>query len=175
MKLINKLKENSLGVVILAVAAAAFFALTLGFITKYYPLFYDGNGETYELYMQLQDFNDFIFESSLVFAVLTVFTIPFDLHKRKAGILNILFLIGFLGYAVYVMSILVQVIPQYVQTYTSMDLTFMANYEPSTLPFTLCYVLVGIIIAVLAIMLVGTVMKYVRQRKAVKEAQLSYE
>lgn len=175
MILKNSLKKYSIGTVILAVAVVLFFVLSLGFITKYYPLFYDGNGETYELYMRLQDFNDFIFNASLVFAVLTVFTIPFDVHIKKAGILNILFLAGFLGYAIYVMSVIVQVVPQYIQTYTSMDLTFMSNYTPSTVPFTLCYVLIGVIVAVLAVLLGATVVRYVRGRKAAKEVTLSYE
>lgn len=176
MKLKNSLKNVSLGTLIVAVSAALFFFLTLGFITSYYPLFYDGNSETYEFYQLMQRFNKYIFNSSIVIVIFTVFMIPFDIHKRKANLLVMIYLAAFAAYVGNVMSVILQVVPGYIQSYEALDLSFMANYNATTLPLVLTYIIIGVILATLLVMLVSTIVRYFRLRSELKkEGAVSYE
>lgn len=177
MKLKNSLKDVSLGTLIVAVSAALFFILTLGFITSYYPLFYDGNSETYEFFMVMQRFNSFIFDAGLVIAIFTILMIPFDIHKRKANLLVMIFLAAFIAYVGYLMSVLLQVVPGYIQSYNALDLAFMPNYTATTIPLMLSYIIVGVILVTLILMLGSTVVRYFRLRSALKkeEGAVSYE
>lgn len=169
------LQDYSIGTILLALITILLFILSLGFITPYYQLFFEGTSEMYELYLRLQDFNDFLFESALVIILFVVFSIPFDIHKKKTGILNISFLAIMLAYVSYVMSVLLQVVPFYTQQYLSLDLSTLTNYTPTTLPLTMSYVLIGLIIAVTAGLLFSTVGRFVKNRNLVREAVQSYE
>ena len=102
--------------------------------------------------------------------------IPFDIHKRKANLLVMIYLAAFAAYVGNVMSVILQVVPGYIQSYEALDLSFMANYNATTLPLVLTYIIIGVILATLLVMLVSTIVRYFRLRSELKkEGAVSYE
>ncbi len=88
------LKAQSKLVYGVEIVCVALFVLYLGFMTHYYILFYDGTAEMFEFYKKLQVFNKEAFNLAIIFVVLALVLLVFELQKYRPGLIGLVFVIG---------------------------------------------------------------------------------
>ncbi len=167
MKLKKILSEQWVSVYILIAVAILYFIYSLGFMTNFYRLFYDGDSAMFEVYKELQLLNAFIFENALITLILSIVGFAFELNKKKCSVLNVIYVAGFLIYEISNLSTILGAIPYYINKYSKLNFTLIRNYNSSTVMFTLCYVFsIGIllILAIIAVSLIIRIMKQKRER-----------
>ena len=143
----------------------ALFVLYLGFMTHFYVLFYDGTMEMFEYYKQLQVFNKEAFSLVLLFVVLAMVLILFDLHKIRPGLFGIAAAISVTVYISLTSLSLINVIPKYKKGYLALDFAELENYSPSTFVFDAGIVLHAVLIGLLVIFSVVAILTFVQRLK----------
>ncbi|MBP7962949.1 MAG: hypothetical protein KBG20_07260 [Caldilineaceae bacterium] len=147
------------------IVSVALFVLYLGFMTHYYILFYDGTAEMYEFYKKLQVFNKEAFSLAIIFVVLAVALLVFELHKSRPGWVGLALVIGTTAFVSMQSISLINVIPKYKQGYLALDFSTLNNYVPSTFVFDAGLVLHSILIGLLAIFTVVAILTFVQRLK----------
>ena len=151
MKIKGLLKGRWLGVHLLLGAAVPYFIYSLGFMTNFYRMFYDGDGAMLEFLTELQLLNRFIFENALITLILAVAAFGLEIHSLKTGVINSFFLIGFIVYETDCLMNFMGAIPYYAGEYAALDFSILDNYNSSPFMFYLCYAFsLGILILLLA-------------------------
>jgi hypothetical protein len=168
MKLKKILNEQWVGVYLLIGVAALYFIYSLGFMSNFYRLFYDGNAEMYNFYKELQLLNKFIFNTALTTLILAILALPFDIHKKKTGWINVIFLMGFFGYELSNLSTIFGSIPYYTNKYMSFDYSIIENYNTTPIMFTLTYVFYLSILLILLLLILIFVLQWVKQIRRTK-------
>ena len=141
---------------LLITAAIILFVLSLGFMTNFYQLFYNGTTEMLSYYKQLQYLNKAIFNASVIFIVLSLLLIPFDINKKSSGKFGLMYVIGIALYILTTSLTLLSSIPYYRQKYLVFDFSVIQGYNPSTFAFSMAS-LILIILTVFSITLLITV------------------
>jgi hypothetical protein len=133
-------------------------------------MFYLGTSEMYETYQNLQNFNKYLFNVAINFIILAALTIPMGIVKRKTGIINSVYLLGFSIYAFSIFNEARYYGNIYKNQYLSHDFSSIEGYVPRTLEFNLGNILM-ISIVVLAVISFGTTLyKFILERKAAEGA-----
>lgn len=147
------------------IAAVLNALLGLGFMTDFYTLFMNGNDEMYNFFKDLQALNTAFFSFGLVFLVMSLFLLSFDINKKIAGIFGvsytlILAITNILrGSSVFSSNLYFR------SLYEQLDYTAIEGYVPSAAPFQLIS-LILILSMALAIILFGlTMVNYLMTRK----------
>ncbi len=144
------MKAQSILVYAVETVILALFVLYLGFMTQYYVLFYDGTAEMFDYYKKLQVFNKEAFNLAIIFVVLALVLLMFELHKYRPGLFGLLFVLGTTVYISLNSITVLRIIPKYKQSYLALDFSPMADYAPSTFAFDAGLVLHSILIVLLA-------------------------
>ncbi len=156
-------KISSIALIVTAIAA---FIYSLGFMTGFYQLFYDGTSEMYDFYKKMQILNNIIFDASLYLLILSLLQLPFDLLKKEMSIRG--FILVAVTTAITISNALVVFgTSNYFQNmYQGFDFSSLSNYKPSVLPFTLAYIIFSIAIAILVILTVIGLLSIMKSIKA---------
>lgn len=145
---------------------AALFVLYLGFMTRYFVLFYDGTFEMFEYYKQLQVFNKEAFNITLLFIVMAFLLSVFGLNKYRPGLAGLIVAVGTAVFVTLRSLALLTVIPIYKRGYLALDFTTMDDYTPTTFVFDtatwLHYLLIGMFL-LLAITAVASFTQRLRE------------
>lgn len=139
--------------------AIILFVLSLGFMTNFYQLFYNGTTEMLSFYKELQFLNKAIFNASVIFIIVSFLLIPFDINKKTAGKFGLVYVVGITLYILMTSVTLLSAIPYYRDKYLVFDFSLMKNYNPSTLAFNLASMFL-IILSIIALALIITVIIY---------------
>lgn len=125
----------------------ALFVLYLGFMTRYFVLFFDGTAEMFDYYKQLQIFNKEAFRIALLFIVVAGLLTAFGLNKYRPGLAGLIVAIGAAVFVILRSLALLTVIPLYKRNYLALDFTPLEEYTPTTFVFDaavwLHYLLIG--------------------------------
>ena len=159
------LKAQSILVYAIETVSVALFVLYLGFMTHYYVLFYDGTAEMFDYYKKLQVFNKEAFNLAMIFVVLALVLLVFELHKYRPGLIGLAFVFGTTAYVSLKSISLINVIPKYRRSYLALDFSSMDDYAPSTFAFDAGLVLHSILIVLLAIFTIVAVLTFVQRLK----------
>jgi len=132
------------GIITLVVAL---FVLYLGFMTRYYVLFFDGTFEMFEYYKELQVFNKEAFNITLMFVVMAGMVYLFGLAKYRPGLASWAVAGGAATFVTMRSLALLNVLPLYKQGYLALDFSEMDDYTPTTFVFDAAvwihYLLIG--------------------------------
>ncbi len=145
--------------------AVLFFAYTLTFMTKFYPLFLEGDSQMYEFFKELQFLNHNLFSSALAFLVLSIFVVPFDLTKKAAGIFGILLAVGMTALNLINYLGLAPWITYFQANYQVLNHEYIEGYQPSIMPFLLSSVLFILAIILCAILSISALYNFIQNRK----------
>jgi len=171
MKKEKLLSEKWVSVNILLVIAILYFIYSLGFMTNFYRLFYDGNQEMYDAFKELQLLNRFIFEHAIVTLLLSILGIVLGLHKKSVSLFHTIYLIGFLIYEISSMSTVLGAIPYYTNEYLNLDFSLLTDYVQTPFVFTLSYVFSCSIVLLLVVIIMKYFMvlfKHIKSNQGVK-------
>lgn len=174
MKLKELVTKRWISIYLLIVVAALYFIYSLGFMTVFYRLFYDGNQRMLEVFKDLQLFNGFVFENSLITLVLAILSLALGLHIKKCNILTGIYLSGFIAYEISMFGTLTRAVPYYVNKYMSLDFSSLKDYKPSPWMIQISFLFVIGIFALLSITVICFVIQAVRKIRESKGAK-SYE
>ncbi len=159
------MKAQSILVYAVETVCIALFILYLGFMTHFYVLFYDGTMEMFEYYKKLQVFNKEAFSLVLVFIVLAMILLLFDLHKIRPGLFGLAAAISVTVYISLSSISLINVIPKYKRGYLALDFAELENYNPSTFVFDAGMALHSILIGLLVIFSVVATLTFIQRLK----------
>jgi len=159
------MKAQSRLVYAVEIVCVALFVLYLGFMTHYYVLFYDGTVETFEYYKKLQVFNKEAFNLAIIFVVLALALLVFELHKYRPGLFGLALVLGSTAYISLNSMVILRVIPKYKQSYLALDFSTMEDYIPSAFVFDAGLVLHSILIGLLAILTVVAILTFIQRLK----------
>ncbi|GAB4262957.1 MAG: hypothetical protein Kow0080_00810 [Candidatus Promineifilaceae bacterium] len=159
------MKAQSILVYAIETVCIALFVLYLGFMTHYYILFYDGTSEMFDYYKKLQVFNKEAFSLVLMFVVLAMVLILFDLHKIRPGLFGLAAAFSVTVYISLNSISLIRVIPKYKQGYLALDFAKLENYTPSTFVFDAGLVLHSILIGLLVIFSIVATLTFIQRLK----------
>lgn len=171
MKIKKIVSEQLISVYILLAAAILYFIYSLGFMTNFYRLFYDGDNAMLEVLKELQLLNRFIFENALITLIMVILTFGLGIHLKKTGLFNSIFLAGFIAYEINCLGTFTRAIPYYINEYTRLDFSLIKNFNSSPFMLNLCYVFsIGILAVLLVTSLIYTylLIKKIRMAKGVK-------
>lgn len=170
MKLYTKLiKGQKVVSYILMLTSIVLIVLSLGFMTNFYELFYNGTAETYEYFKDLQILNNAIFNASIIIFVASLFLIAFDITKKVAGIFGLSYVIGFNIY-IFIKALDVFRVNSYFYTvYKTLNFTEVEGYNPSELPFILINTLFGVLMLMAVVLLVIVSFNYIKKSKNRKQ------
>ena len=125
----------------------ALFIVYLGFMTRYYVLFFDGTFEMFEYYKQLQVFNKEAFNITLLFIAVVGLLYAFGLARYRPGLASLAVAIGTTVFITTRSLALLNVIPIYKSSYLALDFAELDDYTPTTFMFDaatlLHYLLIG--------------------------------
>ncbi|MFK7801314.1 MAG: hypothetical protein AB8G95_06770 [Anaerolineae bacterium] len=123
------------------------FVVYLGFMTRYFVLFFDGTFEMFEYYKQLQVFNKEAFNIVLLFIVMAGLLYLFGLSNYRPGLASLAATIGTTVFVMLRSLALLNVLPIYKRSYLALDFTQLEDYVPTTFVFDaailLHYLLIG--------------------------------
>ncbi len=142
-----------------------FFAFTLTFMTKFYPLFVEGDSQMYEFYKEVQFLNHNLFSSALAFLILSIFVVPFDLTKKAAGIFGILLACGMTVLNVVNYIGLAPWITYFWANYHGLNHGYIEGYEPSSMPFQLSNIFLLVAIVLCSTLTLTAIYNYIQQRR----------
>lgn len=137
--------------------AVCLVVLGLGFMTNFYPLFYNGTPDMYDFYKSVQALNKAMFNGALVIIVMSVLMIGFDINKQQHGAIGTIYTIIVAAYTIMTGMVVQRAVPYYRNIYTAFDFTEVKDYTASywVFPFTQAVfamaMLLSVVIAVLAI------------------------
>lgn len=125
----------------------ALFVVYLGFMTRYFILFYDGTFEMFEYYKQLQVFNKEAFNITLLFIVVVALLFLFGLSNYRPGLASLAVAVGTTIFVTLRSLALLSVLPIYKRGYLALDFAELEGYTPTTFVFDtailLHYLLIG--------------------------------
>lgn len=125
----------------------ALFIVYLGFMTRYYVLFFDGTFEMFEYYKQLQVFNKEAFNIALLFIVMAGLVYLFGLPNYRPGLASLSVAAGTTAFVTIRSLALLNVIPIYKSNYLALDFAQLDDYTPTTFVFDAAtlihYLLIG--------------------------------
>ncbi len=147
------------------IVCVALFVLYLGFMTHYFILFYDGTDEMFEFYKKLQVFNKEAFNLAIIFVVLALALLVFELHKYRPGLFGLALVLGMTAFISLNSITILRVLPKYKQSYLSLDFSTLDDYVPSTFVFDAAFVLQSILIGLLAIFTVVAILTFIQRLK----------
>lgn len=157
-------KIQKISSITLIVVAVMIFVLSLGFMTNFYSLFYDGTSEMYDLYKDIQMLNNVIFDSALYLIVLSILQIPFDFLKnsvsRKGLALSLLTVVMTISNGLVVF----RTNNYFKAVYGKFDFSEMAEYTPSNLPFNMTSILFGLAMVVSVIVFISAIINHLKAR-----------
>ena len=137
----------------------ALFVLYLGFMTRYFVLFFDGTFEMFEYYKQLQVFNKEAFNIALLFIVMAGLLTVFGLNKYRPGLAGLVVAIGTAVFVILRSLALLNVIPLYKRGYLALDFAELEDYTPTTFVFDaavwLHYLLIGVFVLLTIVAIVS--------------------
>ncbi len=110
-------------------------------------------------------FNKEAFNLALIFVVLAVVLLVFELHKSRPGWVGLAVVIGTTAFVSMQSISLINVIPKYKQGYLALDFSTLNDYVPSTFVFDAGLVLHSILIGLLAIFTVVAILTFVQRLK----------
>ena len=154
---------------------AALFILYLGFMTRYFVLFYDGTFEMFEYYKQLQVFNKEAFNITLLFIVMAFLLSVFGLNKYRPGLAGLLVVAGTALFVILRSLALLAVIPLYKRGYLALDFTEMEDYTPTTFVFDaavwLHYLLIGVFVLLTIVAIVSFIQRLQEGHPLIRKLQ----
>lgn len=156
--------QRSLSYSLIAIAIILFI-LSLGFMTNFYELFYNGTTEMLSFYKELQFLNKAIFNAAVIFIVIILFSLAFEINKKSAGIFGLIYVIGITVYILMTSRTLLSAIPYYRDKYLMFDFSIMEKYNPSTFTFSLSTILFIILSIFSFIWLLVVIINYIRDKK----------
>lgn len=157
------LRSQSLLVYAVEIVCLLLFVLYLGFMTNYYILFFDGTMEMFEFYKLLQVFNKEAFNLAVIFVVLGVILLVFDLQKYRPGLFGLLVVFGVSAFMIMNSLSILTVLPKYKQAYVSLDFSSLEDYVPTTFVFDAAFVLHWVLIGLLVILSVVAVATFIQR------------
>lgn len=162
----NLIRIQATFVNVIIALVVALFVVYLGFMTRYYVLFYDGTMEMFEYYKQLQVFNKEAFNIVLLFIVMAGLLSVFGLNKYRPGLVGLIVAVGTAVFVILRSMALLTVIPVYKRGYLALDFTQIEEYTPTTFVFDaatwLHYLLIGMFL-LLAITAVASFTQRLRE------------
>jgi hypothetical protein len=163
--------QRILSYLIIGVAIAA-FVLSLGFITSYYQLFYEGTDEMYSFYKDLQVVNKELFNVSLMLIVLSVLLIPFDISKKKPGIFGLIFVIVTTGYSILKGTGLISEFASYKNMYLAIDFSDLMDYKVSTFVFNFGSALFITLVILTSALTLVAIKNFISRLKDIKQKEV---
>ena len=145
--------------------AAVLVVLGLGFMTNFYPLFYDGTSDMYDFYKSVQALNKAMFNGSIVIIVLSVLMIGFDINKKKHGPVGTIYTIIVAAYTMMTGLIIQRAVPYYKSIYTAFDFAEVKNYTPSYWIFNFTQVVFALAMFLSVLIAVLAIVRYVQSLK----------
>ena len=143
----NLIRIQAILVYAIIAFVVALFIVYLGFMTRYYVLFFDGTFEMFEFYKELQVFNKEAFNITLLFIVMTALLYAFGLSNYRPGLASLAVAIGTTAFVTLRSLALLSVIPLYKRGYLALDFAELDEYTPTTFAFDaatlLHYLLIG--------------------------------
>ncbi|MDC7232508.1 MAG: hypothetical protein PQJ58_04715 [Spirochaetales bacterium] len=139
--------------------------LALGFMTDFFTLFMDGNDEMYDLFKNLQILNNVLFNSSLIYLVLSLFLFPFDINKKTAGLFGVGFTLIIALLNIVNGITLFSTNSYFINAMSQIDFSGFEGTVPSTVPFSLISILFGLAIALSVLLAAVTGFNFLRSRK----------
>lgn len=136
--------------------------LSLGFITNFYELFYNGTNEMFNFYKDLQVLNKAMFNASIVFILLAFMLLAFDITKKSVGLFGSLYIIGSSFYITLTSRMILSAIPYYKNIYLSFDYSMMDTYKVSTLAFTFGNIIFQIWIIISMVFLLTIIINFIK-------------
>lgn len=155
------------GILIYATMAivVAIFIVYLGFMTRYYVLFFDGTFEMFEYYKQLQVFNKEAFGIALYFIVVIGVLSAFKLNRYRPGLAGLTVVIGATVFYILRSLALLNVLPKYKRGYLALDFAQLDEYTPSTFVFDAGMTLHYLLIVVSVLLTVVSLLTFVQRLK----------
>lgn len=141
----------------------ALFVLYLGFMTRYYVLFFDGTFEMFEYYKELQVFNKEAFNIALLFVVMAGLLYVFGLNKYRPGLASLVVTGGAAAFVTTRSLSLLSVLPLYKSGYLALDFTEMDDYTPTTFVFDTAVWLHYLLIGVFALLTITAIASFVQR------------
>jgi len=159
--------QKSLVYVFIAISILLFLT-GLGFMTKIYPLFFNGTSDMFNYYKDIQVFNRALLKGAIIFVVLGVFMLGFDLNKPKNGLLALAYSAFVTYYVFSTTGVILRAIPHYLGIYNAFDFSVVQDYTPSTFAFKASNVLSMAILVVSILITVVVAVRFFMSRKKVK-------
>ena len=159
------LKSQSLLVYAIGVVSLVLFVIYLGFMTSYYILFFDGTLEMFDFYKLLQVFNKEAFSIAVVFVVLAVALLVFELHKVRASLFGLSIGLGISAFMITRSLTLLNVIPKYKRAYLKLDFSSLEDYVPTTFVFDAAFAMHCVLIALLVAFVIVAFAGFVQRLK----------
>lgn len=150
---------------LLITAAIILFVLSLGFMTNFYQLFYNGTTEMLSYYKQLQYLNKAIFNASVIFIVISLLLIPFDINKKSSGKFGLMYVTGIVLYILITSLTLLSSIPYYRQKYLVFDFSNIQGYNPSTFAFSMASLILIILTIFSVILLITVIINFIKGKR----------
>ena len=154
--MISRLKIQTMLCHGLLLAAAAFLIYVLGFMTDFYVLFMDGNSEMYDYFKNLQAMNDVLFRSALIGLVMALFLRWFDIHKKRAGVLGLLYVAAVTVVSLVSGGRIHALGAAFMDGYRGIDFAPLEDYVPSLAPFRVTQSIHAVVMAVAVLLLAVT-------------------
>ena len=142
---------------------AALFVVYLGFMTRYFVLFFDGTLEMFEYYKQLQVFNKEAFNIALLFIVMAFLLSLFGLNKYRPGLAGLIVAGGTAVFVIMRSLALLSVIPWYKREYLALDFTELEDYTPTTFVFDAAVWLHYLLISVFVLLVIVAVASFIQR------------
>lgn len=117
---------------LLVLFGAANFVFVLGYMTNFYPLFYQGNEETLALYRGLQVLNKYLFNQALVLVIFGAIFVVLKSRVNHVHILNLILQAGLILYLVNVFNTLLPTMNNILRTFLTLDVSFIPNFGDQT-------------------------------------------
>ena len=141
----------------------ALFILYLGFMTRYYILFFDGTPEMFDFYKQLQVLNKEGFSIILYFVVAVAVLSAFRINQYRPGLAGLAVVIGTTIFFTIRSLALINVIPKYKSVYVGLDFTELEEYTPTTFVFDAGVILHYLLIAVSVLLTIVAFITFIQR------------
>ena len=166
----NKMNKLSLKIQIIltysTITLAVIISLfALGFMSGFYTLFMNGNDIMYTFFKDLQVMNTSMFTAGLIFFVLSLFLIPFDINKKAAGIFGVFYTL-IIAVTNIINGISILTTSRYFQSvYEQIDFNVLEDYSPSTALFEMTSTLYSLTLAIPVLLFALTITNYLIEKK----------
>ena len=143
----------------------ALFILYLGFMTRYYILFFDGTPEMFDYYKTLQVLNKEAFSIILYFVVCAGVLSAFRVNQYRPGLAGLAVVIGATVFFTQRSLALINVLPKYKRNYLALDFTELEEYTPTTFVFDAGVILHYLLIATAVLLTIVSLITFIHRLK----------